>query len=126
MTDEYALGVLEGMDLEWSLDSDTGYYIAEAKGGVRLQLKGVLDSPIILMFIIGQLGQGVGQVASKKYRIEEPHCSDWKKERNVSRSRKKLEGLVRQAQEQCSPGNISKQKGDARNELLGAAIGWNS
>lgn len=126
MTNEYALGVLEGMGLEWSLDSDTGYYIAEARNGVKLCLKGSLESRIILMFVLGSLGSHIGQTASKNYRIEEPHCSDWKKDKNVSPVRQKLESLLRQAQEQRIPGNISKHKNNTKDELLCAAIGWNS
>ena len=125
MTDEYALDQLEGMGLRWSLDSDTGYYIAEAKGGVRLHLKGTLESPIIMMFVLGHLGQQAGQMPSKRYEIQEPHCSDWNKERNVSPVRRKLEALVRQAQDQYTPENIARHKGDTRNELLCAAIDWN-
>ena len=126
MTDEYALGVLEGMGLEWHLDSDTGYYIAEAGGGVRLHLKGTSESPIILMFIRGQLSQQIGQMPSQTYRIQEPHCIDWTKEKNVSPIRRKLEALVRQAQDQCTPGDMARRKGDERNELLCAAINWKS
>ena len=112
MTDEYALGVLEGMGLEWDLDSDTGHYIAEAGGGVRLHLKGTSESPIILMFVLGQLGQQVGRMPTKKYRIQEPHCIDWTKEKNVSPIRRKLEALVRQAQDQHTPGDMARCVGE--------------
>lgn len=121
VTDKYALGVLEGMGLKWNLDLETGYYFAKAKNDIRLYLKGGEDSRIMLIFVLGQLGQP----GCEKYRIDEPSRPVWKRGDKAPPVKRKLEALLKQAREQCPVAKLAEREDQIRNELLCAAIGWN-
>ena len=117
MTDEYALDQLIGMGLKFYLNQDTGCYEADALGGVELYLRGSSESRIFLVFIFGK---------RKKYTITEPPCPIWKRGKNIPPVKQKLEALLKQAQAQCGGRKFLQMEDEIRNEILNAAVGWNS
>ncbi len=117
MTDEFVLDQLIGMKLTFYLNQNTGYYEADALNGVTLFLRGSEETRIFLTFVLDK---------RKKYTINEPHCPIWKRGKNVPPVKQKLEVLLKQAEAQCGVKNFEQREDEIRNEILNAAIGWNS
>lgn len=120
MTDDYALDQLLRQGLRFSIDDETGEFIAysqnDVRNGVVLVLKGRKDTHIRLDMTLGR---------GRTFRIIELAPSKRQKDGGISTVRQKLEALVEQAEE-CLKKTPAERGQELKNEILAAAIGWNS